>query len=51
MTRNKAYQEAARRIEAAHQENVTEIDLNSLRLTELPEAIALPEELSHPHVL
>lgn len=40
MARDEAYQEAKRRIEAAHQEGATELDFSSLGLTELPEAIA-----------
>lgn len=40
MARDKAYQEAERRIEAARQERATEPDLSGLGLAELPEAIA-----------
>ncbi len=40
MARDKAYQDAEQRIEAARQEGATELDLSGLGLTELPEAIA-----------
>jgi Leucine-rich repeat (LRR) protein len=40
MARDKAYQEAERRIEVARQEGATELDLSRMELTEVPEAIA-----------
>jgi Leucine-rich repeat (LRR) protein len=40
MARDKAYQEAERRIKVARLERVTELDLRGIGLTELPEAIA-----------
>jgi Leucine-rich repeat (LRR) protein/GTPase SAR1 family protein len=39
MARDEAYQEAERRIETARQEGATELDLSSMGLTEVPEAI------------
>ncbi|WP_277881212.1 hypothetical protein [Leptolyngbya sp. FACHB-321] len=40
MARDEAYQESERRIEAARQEEATELDLSGLGLMKLPEAIA-----------
>jgi hypothetical protein len=40
MARDEAYQEAERRIEAAHLDGAAKLDLSGMELTELPEAIA-----------
>jgi Leucine-rich repeat (LRR) protein len=45
MARDEAYGEAEQRIEAARQEEATELDLSSMQLTELPEAIAALTQL------
>jgi len=45
MARYEAYREAEQRIEAARQEGPTKLDLSSLQLTELPEAIAALTQL------
>jgi C-terminal of Roc, COR, domain/Ras of Complex, Roc, domain of DAPkinase/Leucine rich repeat len=46
MARDEAYREAERRIEQAHREGTTTLDLSSMDLTEVPEAIASLTQLS-----
>ena len=45
MARDEAYREAEQRIEAARQAGATKLDLSSMQLTELPEAIAALTQL------
>jgi hypothetical protein len=45
MARDEAYREAEQRIEAARQAGATELDLNFMELTEVPEAIAALTQL------
>jgi Leucine-rich repeat (LRR) protein len=39
MVRDEAYRKAERKIEEARQSGATELDLSSMRLTELPESL------------